>query len=183
MLNSPDCLQTPCPSSSIPRRQRSRREQTTKSKRPFRDRLLAESKQQCWCPSPSLPFCSRFAYCSFRVEILNTLKIAESFRRFGITPTTANLLVIKVSTASQPYTAEAVQAHLTANFEGEQVEFSDELLGLMTDLARVRKIYKLNSGGGKSLGKGTVNRTSKDFAERELEVLILGSMALRGATN
>jgi len=109
--------------------------------------------------------------------------IAESFRRFGITPTTSNLLVIKISTPSQLHTAEIIQAHLSANFEGEQVEFSDEVLGSMTDLARVKKIYKLNSGGEKG-GKAVVNGTGKEDAERrELEVLILGSMALRGATN
>jgi EKC/KEOPS complex subunit CGI121/TPRKB len=108
-------------------------------------------------------------------------KIAESFRRFGITPNTSNLLLIKISTPSQPHTAEAIQAHLIANLEGKQVEFSDEVLGSMTDLAKVRKIYKLNSGGGK-VGKGLINGTSKEDTERrELEVLILGSMALRGA--
>jgi len=49
----------------------------------------------------------------------------------------------------------------------------------MTDLARVRKYYKLNSIGGK-VGKDNI--TSKD-ERRELEMLLLGSMALRGSTN
>jgi len=112
--------------------------------------------------------------------------IAESFRRFGITPTTTNLLVIKISKPSQSTTAHAIQSHLTANLEGEQVEFSDAVLGSMTDLARVKKIYKLNnaSGGGGKGGKAVVNGTSKgDMERKELEMLILGSMALRGATN
>lgn len=112
--------------------------------------------------------------------------IAESFRRFGITPTTTNLLVVKVSTPSQPTTAHTIQSHLTANLEGDQVEFSDEVLSTMTDLARVRKIYKLNNvgGGGGKGGKAVVNGTGKGCGEgKELEMLILGSMALRGAMN
>lgn len=54
----------------------------------------------------------------------------------------------------------------------------------MTDLARVRKIYKLNSGGGGGKGKKEVNGVGGEKDERrELEVSILGAMALRGATN
>lgn len=52
----------------------------------------------------------------------------------------------------------------------------------MTDWARVRKVYKLGvgSGGGKGLERGV---NGGDEEKRELEVLVLGSMALRGATN
>jgi EKC/KEOPS complex subunit CGI121/TPRKB len=70
--------------------------------------------------------------------------------------------------------------------EGEQVEFSDGELHTMTDIARVKKIYKLNCSGGvngrgkESAGNGS-DRTGQD--SKELEMLILGSMALRGATN
>jgi EKC/KEOPS complex subunit CGI121/TPRKB len=55
----------------------------------------------------------------------------------------------------------------------------------MTDVARVRKIYKLTSGGGGGGGGGKrVNGVSgEDEDRRELEVLVLGSMALRGSTN
>lgn len=67
---------------------------------------------------------------------------------------------------------------------GEQVAFSDEEISKMTDLARVRKIYKLNSGGGGGKGKKEVNGVGGEKDERrELEVSILGAMALRGATN
>lgn len=63
--------------------------------------------------------------------------------------------------------------------------FDDDFIAEMTDLARVRKIYKLNnnsgSGGKKS---GVVNGTSKEKEERkDMEISILGSIALRGATN
>jgi EKC/KEOPS complex subunit CGI121/TPRKB len=81
-----------------------------------------------------------------------------------------------------------VQDHLTASVEGEQVEFSDEVLQNMTDMAKVKKYYKLNSGtprGGKS-GKGMVGGVGvldlREGGERkEFEMLILGSIALRGA--
>ncbi len=63
----------------------------------------------------------------------------------------------------------------------------------MTDWSRVRKIYKLNGLGGagkeKGGGKGLVNGEGEKDKERgtnekkELEILVLGSIALRGATN
>jgi EKC/KEOPS complex subunit CGI121/TPRKB len=57
---------------------------------------------------------------------------------------------------------------------------------MMTDIARVKKIYKLNNlGGANGRGKeGTVDerdRTGQGI--KEVEMLVLGSMALRGATN
>ena len=54
----------------------------------------------------------------------------------------------------------------------------------MTDLARVRKIYRLNTtnSGGKKTVNG-INGTSEVGERKEVEILVLGSMALRGATN
>lgn len=56
----------------------------------------------------------------------------------------------------------------------------------MTDVARVKKIYKLNNtaavnGQGKQNGVGAGNKPDEE--RKELETLILGTMALRGATN
>jgi EKC/KEOPS complex subunit CGI121/TPRKB len=70
--------------------------------------------------------------------------------------------------------------------EGEQVEFSDAVLQTMTDVSRVRKIYKLNNSGGVNgrEKEDAVNESIQvDKERKELEMLILGSMALRGATN
>lgn len=65
----------------------------------------------------------------------------------------------------------------------------------MTDVARVKKIYKLNSGGvGKgvsvassvaslNLNGGLNGAGNEEGGRRELEVLVLGYMALRGSTN
>jgi EKC/KEOPS complex subunit CGI121/TPRKB len=125
-------------------------------------------------------------YSSLDSNLLIPQKIAESFRRFGISPTTSSLLVIKVSTPSSSYTATSIQEHLTANIEGEQIAFTDEELRQITDLARVKKIYKLNAGGGggkKGHVNGNIASGVKVDEEKELEVWVLGSMALRGATN
>jgi EKC/KEOPS complex subunit CGI121/TPRKB len=54
----------------------------------------------------------------------------------------------------------------------------------MTDLAKVKKIYKLNVAGGNGGGRGAKGAKMGGEDERkELEVLVLGSIALRGSTN
>ncbi|RDL32970.1 uncharacterized protein BP5553_08409 [Venustampulla echinocandica] len=135
------------------------------------------------------PLIDVFHY-SFTIDshfLLN--QIAESFRRFGIAPATTSLIVIKVSTPSSPLTASEIQAHLDTSIEGEAIPLSDEALSGMTDVARVKKIYKLNSGGNAGGKKRAVNGDlgvagEKEGDERkELEVAILGAMALRGMTN
>ncbi len=108
-------------------------------------------------------------------------QIAESFRRFGITYTTSNLLVVKLSTSPE-ITHEDVQQHLKSAIEGTAVEFSDTVLSKMTDMLRVRKIYKVNAqaqtGGKKAKSNGAV---SEEAEKKELEAVVLGLMALRGA--
>lgn len=77
-----------------------------------------------------------------------------------------------------------------ANFEGECIRFCDENLQRCTDLPRVRKIYKLNtptSGTSKRTKENPDNQKSIEtedevMARKELEMSILGLMALRGAT-
>jgi EKC/KEOPS complex subunit CGI121/TPRKB len=54
----------------------------------------------------------------------------------------------------------------------------------MTDLARVRKIYKLNGAGGNGGGRGVNGvKTGGEDERKELEILVLGCIALRGSTN
>ena len=123
----------------------------------------------------------------------NANQIAESFRRFGITPSTTNLLIIKVTTPTSPLTASEIQSHLTSSIEGEQAPFEDSILQQLTDVPRVRKIYKLNSSGGSGKKNGQVNGTGMEGLSingngegnerKELEILVLGAMALRGVTN
>ncbi|KAI9845553.1 MAG: hypothetical protein M1837_004650 [Sclerophora amabilis] len=120
--------------------------------------------------------------------------IAESFRRFGIDENTTSLLVVKVSTAPS-ITHESVQQHLSAVVEGTALEFSDENLCTLTDLAKVRKLYKLNSVSSKQAGvantktgdrkeerkaNGVSHPDANEF--KEVEAAILGAIALRGAS-
>lgn len=131
-----------------------------------------------------------------RILQLTPTQIAESFRRFGITTSTTSLLIIKVYTPSSPTSASEVQAHLTSSIEGEQVPFEDSVLAKMTDVPRVKKIYKLNSGGGggakrnEQVSGGRMEGLSingmgmrTEDERKELENLVLGAMALRGVTN
>lgn len=63
--------------------------------------------------------------------------------------------------------------------QGTQVKFTDEVLAGMTDIARVRKLYKLNVAGG---GKRLINGAAKVDDRKELEVGVLAAMALRGVS-
>lgn len=105
--------------------------------------------------------------------------------------TTASILVIKIP-VNPAITDQSVQQHLTSAIQGTAVEFSDENLGTLTDLARVRKIYKLNNDGGRKSKKpskesqlskpeAASDNVDESHEKKELEVAILGVMALRGA--
>lgn len=118
-------------------------------------------------------FCSLLAH----KQSTDTSQIAESFRRFGITDVTQHVLAIKVG-GEPEITADAVEAHLKQHVEGEQVAATDDILGELVDLARVKKIYKLNS----QPKKGASHSQSGAAAERsEMETFVLGSMALKGS--
>ena len=82
-----------------------------------------------------------------------------------------------------------MKEHVGANFEGECVQFCDENLQRCTDLRRVRKIYKLNPPASimsKKIKEDFDHPKSIEIEEvkarTELEISILGLMALRGAT-
>ncbi|KAI4249648.1 MAG: hypothetical protein L6R40_000437 [Gallowayella cf. fulva] len=124
--------------------------------------------------------------------------IAESFRRFGISPTTASLYAIKVS-SSPPIDAASIEQHLAENIEGTPVPFTDLHIAKYTDIAKVHKAYKFSiaaKGNGRANDKGQKERRRQEYewemvngsqgqdeAERkELEIIVLGLMALRGAT-
>ncbi|KAL1901088.1 hypothetical protein Sste5346_002155 [Sporothrix stenoceras] len=102
-----------------------------------------------------------------------SLNIAEAYRRYGITAETHNVLVVKILLdGADP---SPVWAHLAEHVQGTPVPLSDSAtLAESTDLARVRKYYKLN--GIPSLA-GNEDTPAK---RQEAEVLVLGAMALRG---
>jgi len=105
-------------------------------------------------------------------------QIAESFRRFGITDTTQHVMAVKVG-GNPDVSAESVSRHLEQHIQGEQVPVSDETLGELVDVARLKKTYKLNSTAPK---KGTLKDAQSVQEERkEMEIHVLGSMALKGS--
>lgn len=114
------------------------------------------------------------------LTLVNMLQISEAYRRFGITPTSKDIIIVKILISSsqggegEEPKAATVAAHLTENVRGEPAAFTDEVIAQSTDWPKIRKYYKLN--GVNSLD------SIKDEAlrKREMEMLILGSMALRG---
>ncbi|MCJ1442932.1 MAG: hypothetical protein MMC23_003429 [Stictis urceolatum] len=109
--------------------------------------------------------------------------IAESFRKFGISDQTRKLLVIKIASADY---AEAIAQQLEWAVEGRSLDFDDATLSLLSDMTEIRKTYKLNATPkSKAIdisedgGQGQMDRNEE---RSELEVAILGLIALRGAT-
>ena len=70
--------------------------------------------------------------------------------------------------------AHDVLAHLEANVEGTVASLTDSEIGQSTDMAKVRKYYKLNGAPGLDIQKDEGTRA------KETELLVLGSMSLRG---
>ncbi|MCJ1474097.1 hypothetical protein MMC13_002755 [Lambiella insularis] len=131
--------------------------------------------------------------------------IADSFRRFGLTERTSSLLIVKLTRgteglAEEAACAEAVGRHLSANVEGRWERFGEDSCSKWADVGRVRGVYKLGVGGeggrgkgrgkevggedrgGEGNGNGDGDEGGKgDEERREMEMAILGLMALRGA--
>ncbi|KAK3181784.1 hypothetical protein K4F52_006851 [Lecanicillium sp. MT-2017a] len=104
--------------------------------------------------------------------------IAEAYRRFGISPSTKDLLVVKVTfpTGSQPEptSSDTIWKHLQANVQGTPLPVTDDNIVSATDLTKVRKYYKLN-------GLDWFDRIADGkHRQKELEGLVVASMALRG---
>ncbi|KAL8973724.1 MAG: hypothetical protein Q9197_002038 [Variospora fuerteventurae] len=124
--------------------------------------------------------------------------IVESFRRFGISPATTSLYAIKVS-RTPSVNAATVQQHLSNSIEGKPFPFEESAITRFTDVRKVKKTYKLTDLGRSKVragreggaGKGKAHEDARlangdngeEEAERkELEIMVLGLMALRGAT-
>ncbi|KAL6859741.1 hypothetical protein ACO1O0_003765 [Amphichorda felina] len=99
--------------------------------------------------------------------------IAEAYRRYGISPSTKDLLVIKVAIDGTPST-EQISEHLSSNIEGDIVPVTDQTLAGLADFSKLSKYYKLN---GLKWLDGIKDKAAK---HKEIEMLILGGMALRG---
>lgn len=105
-------------------------------------------------------------------------QIAEAYRRFGISPSTKDLLIVKVTfptdSQPQPTTKESIWKHLQENVQGTPQPVTDENISPSTDVTKVRKYYKLN-------GLDWFDRLPEGMVKRkELEGMVVASMALRG---
>lgn len=105
-------------------------------------------------------------------------QIADAYRRFGISPNTKDLIVVKVTfpTESQPQatSGDQVWKHLEESVEGTAVPVTDENLASAADLPKIRKYYKLN-------GLSWLDGIKDDAVrQKEMETLVVGAMALRG---
>lgn len=115
--------------------------------------------------------------------------IGEAFRKFGIGDATTDLLVIKVAT-SPSTTAERVKAHLDSAVEGVSAEFANEVLYGISDLGKIKKAYKISpapaiKGRARESNpqvNGATGSEDNTRERRELEIAVLGAIALRGAT-
>lgn len=128
--------------------------------------------------------------------------IGDAFRRFGVQDTTRELVVVKVggtTTTPTPTSStttsstsrngeisrDSVQAHLQGAVKGRLVPFDDDdFFVQVCDLDKVRKTYKLGGKSNRNLKKmvnGDAGNTALNEQE-EIEVQVLGLMALRGAT-
>ncbi|KAK6700973.1 hypothetical protein SNK04_010907 [Fusarium graminearum] len=104
--------------------------------------------------------------------------IADAYRRYGISPSTQDLVVAKVTfpgeDGAEPLTQDQIWEHLKTNVEGEAVSITDEQISIATDVPKVRKYYKLN--GLKWLD----DIQDEKVKQKEMESLVIGAMALRG---
>lgn len=87
--------------------------------------------------------------------------------------------MVKVSVTPE-ITHDSVAAHLEASIKGTPVPFDDETLSQISDVAKIKKFYKLGALPDPK-ATGQTNGTHADDAKRRLELSLLGAIALRGS--
>ncbi|KAH3920476.1 EKC/KEOPS complex subunit [Parastagonospora nodorum] len=123
--------------------------------------------------------------------------IGESYKKFGISDTTTHLIAVKLPLKSSDaeakewlvdgeITNESVSQHLGSVVEGTSVEISEkgEELGQWCDIDKIRKVYKLGDGSAKKGKKGAAvngDGAEKEGEKKQMEVVILGTIALKGS--
>jgi EKC/KEOPS complex subunit CGI121/TPRKB len=124
--------------------------------------------------------------------------IGESYKKFGLSDTTTNLIAVKLPlkpsaeaeskdwVLDSSITNESVRQHLGSVVEGTSVQISEkgEELGEGCDIEKVRKVYKIADGGAKKGKKGAAvngNGGEKEDERKQMEVVILGTIALKGS--
>lgn len=112
------------------------------------------------------------------VSLSASNNISEAYRRFGVSPSTTDLFVVKITFPSDsspvPASADAISQHLKDNVEGDIVPPTDETVSSIADVKAIRKNYKLN-------GLAWLDTVKDEVVKREeIEKLVLSGMALRG---
>lgn len=94
-----------------------------------------------------------------------------------------------------PITLDSVKSHLTTHIQGTSTPFNDATLSAQTDVAAVRKAYKLNApatsgrkrkgaeangGGGDAIATADEGEAGEKQT-KELEINVLGIMSLKGS--
>lgn len=94
------------------------------------------------------------------------------------------------SPSATTQTPETIQTFVTSSISGSSLPFSDASLQPLSDVALIRKLYKLplanssKKGGGQQKSGGAVNGhagQNEEGERKELEVQILGIMAVKGS--
>ncbi|KAK0745523.1 kinase binding protein CGI-121-domain-containing protein [Schizothecium vesticola] len=105
--------------------------------------------------------------------------VSDAYRRYGISPKTKDVIVVKVVVTEEgkeqeSQSAEEIWAHLAENVKGTPTELTDAEIAKSTDWQKMRKYYGLNNVPG--IQKGW----SEERRDKELEALVVMKMALRG---
>ncbi|PHH82837.1 hypothetical protein CDD82_4570 [Ophiocordyceps australis] len=100
--------------------------------------------------------------------------ITDAYRRFGISPSTQHLAVIKITCPPSVPQPDAIWSHLMTHVQGHPIEPTDMHFAALCDLPKVRKYYKLNGLGWLDAIK------SQEQARAEMDKMVLSAMALRG---
>ncbi|KAF4450941.1 Protein CGI121 [Fusarium austroafricanum] len=104
--------------------------------------------------------------------------IADAYRRYGISPSTKDLVVVKVTfpgeDGAEPSTQDQIWEHLKTNVEGEALPITDDQISTTTDVPKVRKYYKLNGL------KWFDDIKDEEIKKKEMESLVISAIALRG---
>ncbi|KAF2265506.1 protein CGI121 [Lojkania enalia] len=109
--------------------------------------------------------------------------IGESYRKFGISDDSDRIIAVKLSLTPE-ITNESVGQHLGSVVEGESVDVGEgvENVGMWCDVEKVKKVYKLDSNGGKGREGGTaVNGNAPTNERKEMEAVMSGVITLKGS--
>lgn len=80
-------------------------------------------------------------------------------------------------------TQDSVTRHLSENIDGQEVAFENGSFWNICDTSRIKKIYKIPSTPARKTDKQVNGEVENSIDQtKNLEVQILGTMALRGAT-